>query len=134
MRDSVGSEERLQHRLAEITRVLDRHRVLDVLASRQQGPRRDLLEQLQRRQNLAELHKHLRPMHAADIAYVIEALPPDDRRTICEETPDAQAPLVFVEVSEAVRAALARATPRGRMIALHCSKAPVRRGQPLGPL
>jgi len=71
MRDSVGSEERLQHRLAEITRLLETHRVLEVLASRQEGPRRDLVEQLQHRQNLAELHKHLRVMHAADIANVL---------------------------------------------------------------
>ena len=118
MRDSVGSEERLQHRLAEITRLLEKHRVLEVLASRQEGPRRDLVEQLQHRQNLAELHKHLRAMHAADIAYVIEALPPDDRRTIWEETPEAQAPLVFVEVSDAVRESLARAMPRERLVAV----------------
>ena len=118
MRDSVGSEERLQHRLAEITRLLDKHRVLDVLASRQEGPRRDLVEQLQHRQNLAELHKHLRAMHAADIAFVIEAVPPDDRRTIWTETPDAQAPLIFVEVSDAVRGSLARVTPRERLISL----------------
>ncbi len=118
MRDSVGSEERLQHRLAEITRLLEKHRVLEVLASRQEGPRRDLVEQLQHRQNLAELHKHLRVMHAADIAYVLEALPPDDRRTVWVETPEAQAPLVFVEVSEAVRGSLARVTLRERLLAL----------------
>jgi magnesium transporter len=118
MRSTVQSEEFLKRRLLEITQLLERHRVLESLASRQEGPRRDLIEQLQHRQNLAELHKHLRTMHAADIAYVLEALSPDDRRTVWEETPDSRQGDAFVEVSEPVRRSIAHTMPRQRLMTL----------------
>ena len=103
---TVRSEERLQTRLAEITQLLEKHRVLEALTHRQEGPKRDLLESLQHRQNMAELHKHLRAMHAADIAYVLESLPLDDRRRCGTRLPAEQAGCVFVEVSAAVRESL----------------------------
>ncbi len=113
---TIRSEARLQEGLAEITRLLDRHRVLETLIHRQEGPRRDLLENLQHRQNLAELQKGLRAMHAADVAYALEALPLDDRRTVWEQVPADQAGLVFVEVSDAVRESLVDFTSRDRLV------------------
>lgn len=115
---NVLSEARLQHSLAEITRLLERHRVLDTLAHRQEGPRRDLVENLQHRQNLAELHKRLRVMHAADVAYVLEALPIEDRRTVWEQVAPELASRVFVEVSSTVRESLIEATPREALVKL----------------
>ena len=97
------SETRLAQSLGEIVRLLDRHRVLEAMAHQQDSPKRDLLEQLQHRQNVAELGKRLRAMHAADIAYVLEALPPDDRLAVWKEVAPEQAPEVFVEMSDAVR-------------------------------
>ena len=97
------SERRLVHSLDEIVRLLDRHRVLEALAHQQEGPKRDLLEQLQHKQNVAELGKRLRAMHAADIAYVMEALPPGDRLAVWSQVSPEQSGEVFVEASEAVR-------------------------------
>ena len=99
-------ESRLQQSLSEITRLLDRHRVLEALAHQQESPKRDLVEQLQHRQNVAELGKRLRVMHAADIAHVLESLPLDDRMTVWREVGPEQAGDVFVEVSAAVRGSL----------------------------
>jgi magnesium transporter len=82
MRNTMRSEGDLQRQLADITGLLDRHRILESLAHRQEGPRRDLVTQMQHRQNLTELNKHLRALHAADIAYVLESLPPEDRATV----------------------------------------------------
>jgi hypothetical protein len=65
---TIRSQARLQQNLAEITRLLERHRVLGTLTHRQEGPRRDLLENLQRRQNLVES--------------ILEGLPLDDRRIV----------------------------------------------------
>ncbi len=104
------SDDRLHHSLSEITRLLDRHRVLEALAHQQDSPRRDLVEQLQHRQNVAELGKRLRLMHAADIAHVLEALPLNDRTTVWREVAGEQAGDVFVEVSAAVRSSLIEAT------------------------
>ena len=96
---TVRSQSRLQQNLTEIARLLDRHRVLDTLIHRQAGPKRDLLENLQRRQNLVELNRRLRGMHAADAAYVLEALSLDDRRVVWEQMPLELVGPAFVEVS-----------------------------------
>ena len=71
-----------------------------------------MLENLQHRQNLAELSRRLRTMHAADIAYVLEAMPQADRQTIWEQVSPEQAGEVFVELSAAVRQSLVEAPPR----------------------
>jgi magnesium transporter len=115
-----SSDTRLQNSLADILRLLERHRVLDALAQ-QEGPRRDVLESLQHRQNLVELGRRLRTMHAADIAYVIEAMPPSDRETVWAQVDQKQSGEVFVELSPAVRTSLVELTPRDalRAILLH---------------
>jgi magnesium transporter len=115
---TVRSEARLQQSLGEITRLLEKHRVLESLTHRQEGPRRDLLENLQQRQNEAELRKRVRLMHAADLAYVLEALPLEYRRTVWHQVPPDLAGTVFVEVSAAVRDSLVAVTPREDLIAL----------------
>ena len=108
------------------TRLLDKHRVLETLAHRQEGPKRDLLESLQHRQNLAELSKRVRAMHGADLAFVLEALPPDDRRLVWEQASPEQAGRAFVEVSGVVREWLVEATPQ-RVAGASCSSRSTRR-------
>jgi magnesium transporter len=115
---TVRSEARLQQSLGEITRLLEKHRVLESLTHRQEGPRRDLLENLQQRQTEAELRKRVRLMHAADLAYVLEALPLEYRRTVWHQVPPDLAGTVFVEVSAAVRDSLVAVTSRQDLIAL----------------
>jgi magnesium transporter len=115
---TIRSEARLQQTLNEVTRLLDKHRILETLAHRQEGPKRDLLEGLQHRQNLAELGKRVRAMHGADLAFVLEALPPDDRRLVWEQATQEQAGFAFVEVTGVVRDWLVEATPRGALVQL----------------
>ena len=112
------SETRLAQSLSEVVRLLDRHRVLETMAHQQEGPKRDLLEQLQHKQNVAELGKRLRVMHAADIAYVLEALPPEDRLAVWREVSPEQAGDVFVETSDAVRRFLIAESDQDAMVAL----------------
>ena len=113
---TIRSEARLQQSLDEVTRLLDKHRVLETLAHRQEGPKRDLLESLQHRQNLAELSKRVRAMHGADLAFVLEALPPDDRRLVWEQASPEQAGRAFVEVAGVVREWLVEATPQEALV------------------
>src|SRR5688572_8201685 len=115
---TLQPESRLQQSLDEVARLLDRHRVLETLTHRQEGPKRDLLESLQHRQNLVELHKRLRAMHPADVAFVLEALPPDDRATVWDQIPSDRAGLVFVEVSTVVRAWLVERTEHDALVIL----------------
>src|SRR5688572_496679 len=115
---TIRSEARLRQSLEDVTRVLEKHRVLDTLAHRQEGPKRDLLESLQHRQNLAELNKRVRAMHGADLAFVLEALPPDDRRLVWEQASAEQAGLAFVEVAGVVREWLVEATVHDFLVKL----------------
>ena len=114
----IRSEARLQQSLDDVTRLLDKHRVLETLAHRQEGPKRDLLEGLQHRQNLAELGKRVRVMHGADLAFVLEALPTDDRRLVWEQATPEQAGRAFVEVTGVVREWLVEATPHDTLVQL----------------
>ncbi len=100
----------------EVMRLLDRHRVLTSLASRQQTPRHDLLEQMQHRQNLAELQRHLRLQHPADIAVILDSLPADDRLLVFRQLQPEQAGASLVEASEAVRASLIEELNRDELV------------------
>jgi magnesium transporter len=115
---TVRPDTRLQQSLDDVTRLLEKHRVLETLTQRQEGPKRDLLENLQHRQNLAELQRCVRAMHAADVAFVLEALPPDDRQTVWDQVSPDQAGLVFVEVSDAVRNWLVETTSQDQLVKL----------------
>ena len=97
------SEGQLQDRLEEVSRLLETHRVLESLTHRQEGPKRDLLEGLQHRQNLAELAKKVRGLHPADLAFIVEALPPDQRQLIWDQVAPPLRGQALVEMSDAVR-------------------------------
>ena len=77
---AMDSDERLQAALGEVTSLLERHRVLETWTRNQAiGRQREIVEALVHRQNLGELHHRLRALHPADIAYILEALPIEDR-------------------------------------------------------
>jgi magnesium transporter len=115
---TVRSEARLRQSLHEISRVLAKHRLLDTMTQRLGGPRRDLLEHLQHQQNIAELQRRLRSIHTADVAFVLESMPVDDRRVVWEQIDAGQAGLVFVELSPAVRESVVGFTPRSDLVRL----------------
>jgi magnesium transporter len=115
---TTRSEAGLQSSLGDVRRLLDRHRILDTIAARQEGPKRDLLEDLQHRQNAAELAGLLRSMHAADIAYVLAGLALLDRQRVWEQLSDEQAGAVLVEVSDVVRDSLVHFTDADQLVRL----------------
>jgi magnesium transporter len=100
----------------EVTRLLERHRVLTSLARRQQTPRHDLLEQMQHRQNLVELQRHLKLQHPADIAGILDSLPGDDRLLVFRQLEPGHAGAVLVEANESVRASLVEDLDRDELV------------------
>ena len=108
--------ERLRDSLDHVMALLERHRVLQAMTHAQEGPKRDLLEALQHRQNLAELRQKLRALHPADLAHVLESLPASDRAIVWLETEAARAGEALLEVSEAVRVSLIESTERARLL------------------
>ena len=98
--------------------VLDRHRVLDSLAHRQETPNRDLVEQLQRRQNLVDMQRRVRALHPADLAFILESFPQEDRLLLWGEIEARQAAETLVELDPAARDPLIDATDRQRLIGI----------------
>ena len=95
--------EDLQERLAEVQTLLARHKLVEDLVHRQEGPRHDLVEEVVHKQHLHELQAKLEPMHPADIAYVLEALPTDERLIVWRLVNPELEGEVLLEVSDAVR-------------------------------
>ena len=65
--------------VSQVAELLRRHRLVEGLVSRQEMPRHGLVEGLIHKLHLVELQKTLDTLHPADIAYVLEALPLDER-------------------------------------------------------
>jgi Mg/Co/Ni transporter MgtE len=106
----AAPDSRLDQALDDVTRLLEKHRVLASLTHRQEGPKRDLLDQLQQRQNLTELHARVNPLHPADFAFVLERLMPDERLLIWQQLDERPRGEVLLEVSPVLRSALIDAT------------------------
>jgi magnesium transporter len=105
----------LRETVAEITELLNRYKVLEDLAHRQETPNRELLATLQQRQNLADLARRIAPLHAADLAFVLESLPRDERLLVWREATPSQAAEALVELDPAVRDSLIGSTDRRRL-------------------
>lgn len=99
-------QESLQDRLAQVIDLLHRHKIVEDLAHRQEGQHRDIVENLVHRQNLVELQRKLEALHPADIAYILEALPLDERLTVWQLVKSDRDGDILLEVSDAVRETL----------------------------
>ncbi|ARS48348.1 MULTISPECIES: magnesium transporter [Pseudomonadaceae] len=99
-------QESLQDRLAQVIELLHRHKLVEGLTHRQEGQHQDLVESLVHRQNLAELQRKLDDLHPADIAYILEALPLDERLTVWQLVKAERDGDILLEVSDAVRESL----------------------------
>ena len=106
--------ERVQDALVEITALLRKHRLVEGLVHEQleHAPvaddtgRGEIVESLVTRQNKAELQRKLDRLHPADIAYILEALPLDERLYIWELVKADRDGDILLEVSEPVRESL----------------------------
>src|SRR5574343_353807 len=115
--NQLTDTEDLQERLAEVQTLLARHQLVEELVHRQEGPRHDLVEDMVHKQHLYELQAKLEPMHPADIAYVLEALPPDERLIVWGLVNPELEGEVLLEVSDAVRESLIDSMERTELVA-----------------
>ncbi|HSD60069.1 MAG TPA: magnesium transporter [Burkholderiales bacterium] len=104
--EKITDAEALQEVLQKVARLLEKQHVVEELVHRQQMPRHELVESLVHRQNLAELQKLLDQLHPADIAYILEALPLEDRLRVWTLVKAERDGEILLEVSDAVREAL----------------------------
>lgn len=104
--ESKKPQESLQDRLAQVIGLLDRHRLVENLTHRQEGPHQNLVENLVHRQNISELQRKLAELHPADIAHILEALPLVDRLAVWQLVRVESDGDILLEVSDAVRETL----------------------------
>jgi magnesium transporter len=112
--DRREAGERVQDALAEITALLRKHRLVEGLVQEQLehapvaegGNRGEVVESLVTRQNKAQLQRKLDRLHPADIAYILDALPLDERLYIWDLVKADRDGEILLEVSEPVRESL----------------------------
>ena len=109
--------EDLQQDLQDVQERLRRHRIVESLVERQQMPKHELVESLVHKQHLAELRAKLDQMHAADIAYILEALPINERLVVWDLVKAERDGEILLELSEPVRESLIRTMDSDELVA-----------------
>ncbi|MBN8443495.1 MAG: magnesium transporter [Thauera sp.] len=96
----------VQQHLREVQGLLARQKVVEDLVHRQDMPRHELVETLVHKQHEAGLRAKLDELHPADIAYVLEALPLEERLYVWDLVKAERDGEILLEVSDAVRESL----------------------------
>lgn len=115
--DILRSQTRLQETLDSVRALLEKHRVVESMVTRQDSPKHALVESLVHRQHLAELESRLGRMRAADVAYVLENLPLGDRQLVWQQVRRRHGGEVLLELSDAVRENLIAGMSRAELLA-----------------
>ncbi|MDC7714361.1 magnesium transporter [Vogesella sp. LYT5W] len=115
--DKKQPTDRLQDNLSQVQRLIERQRLVEDLVHRQDMPKHDLVESLVHKQNLVELEHKLESLHPADIAYILEALPLDDRLLVWDLVDSEDEGEILLEVSDAVRESLIESMEQHELVA-----------------
>ncbi len=113
--------EHVEDSLKQVTDLISRHKVVESLVHKQDMPRHDLVESLVHKQNLAELSKKLDTLHPADVAYILEALPLEDRLLVWDLVKAERDGEILLEVSDAVRESLIETMDNRELVAAAAS-------------
>ena len=106
MAESDQNRPSVQDNLQQVVALLRRHQLVKSLARRQAVSGHPLVEDLTDKQNVAELQKKLEHLHPADVAYVLEALPLEERLAVWDLVKAERDGEILLEVSDAVRETL----------------------------
>ena len=112
--------EEAQRALLQVQELLRRHNVLVELAHRQdygEGvDRHQLVEDLVERQSLNELRQRLDSLHPADLAYILEALPLDERGIVWDLVRADRDGEILLEASDWLRESLIASMDRHELV------------------
>ena len=75
-------QESVQEALDRVRELLRKHRIVESIVRKQEMPNHDLVESLVHKHNLVKLQKKLDRLHPADVAYILEALPLEERLVV----------------------------------------------------
>lgn len=117
MADIQESKESLSQSLQQVIALLDKHRLIEGLVHKQEMVKHDLVESIVHKQNVHELQKKLDLLHTADVAYILEALPLEQRLDVWELVKVERDGDILLEVSDAVRQTLIADMDSGELFA-----------------
>ena len=101
--------ENVQDHLKQVESLLNQHASLEDEIHRQEHSREErltLLNSLLNKQHITELRRKLDSLHPADIAYILEALPFEQRLLVWDMVKSERDGEILIEVSDAVRESL----------------------------
>ncbi len=111
--------EEAQRALLRVQDLLAKQRRVEALVHREATPaeeKKALVESLVHRQHLTELKAVLDRLHPADIAYILEALPREDRLIVWDSVKAERDGEILLEVSDAVRETLIASMDREELV------------------
>jgi len=108
----------LSQQLEHIRELLNKVNVVVSLAHSQVQQRGEILENIARHQILAELKSWIQRLHAADIAYLISNLTPDDRILLWQQIRVSRAGDVLLELDETIRKQIIGQTTDNELLAM----------------
>lgn len=119
MTDSLEnqSQETLEASLKQVQTLLDKMRLVEELVHKQGGARHELVEDLVHKQNLAELKNRLDGLHPADVAYILESLPLEERLLVWDQVRADSDGEILLEVSDSVRESLIASMDNAELLA-----------------
>ncbi len=107
--------ENVQEYLQQVQRLLEKHALVTTVAHQQEIPRaerHELVDLLLQKRHLVELQDKLNELHSADIAFILEALPIEQRLLVWDLVKAERDGDILIEVSDAVRESLIAAMSR----------------------
>ena len=104
--NQVDSTQFLQQQLTAVVELLEKQELEKSLVHKSISSHHDLEEALVNKQHHARLQERLSDLHPADIAFILESLPLDQRQVIWDSIKSEYDGQILLEVSDAVRQTL----------------------------
>ncbi|MGZ8190302.1 MAG: magnesium transporter [Methylococcaceae bacterium] len=104
--DKFDTAQFLQHQLQEVITLLEKQRLEKSLVERGPVTNHELVETVLHKQQQTRIQEKFDFLHPADIAFILESLPLDQRKTIWDAIKTCHEGQVLLEVSDAVRQTL----------------------------
>ncbi len=101
--DKFDTAQFLQHQLQDVITLLAKQRLEKSLVDRSPATNHELVETVLHKQHQARIQEKFAFLHPADIAYILESLPLDHRKTLWDAIKTCHEGQVLLEVSDAVR-------------------------------
>jgi magnesium transporter len=100
------TEELLRQHLEQVVELLNKQKLEETILQHQAMPHHDLVETLLHKSHQAALKQKLDDLHSADIAYILEALPLEQRLQVWSLVHSEMDGQILLDVSDAVRETL----------------------------